>query len=100
MNFRFHPEALEEFEQAVLYYEKRQAGLGERFAASVESAIDHIVISPDTWSILEFPVRRRLTRVFPYAVLYANFEDHVLIVAIMHCHRKPGFWKDRLEPGT
>jgi hypothetical protein len=35
MNFRFHPEALQEFEQAVLYYEERQAGLGERFAVAL-----------------------------------------------------------------
>jgi len=99
MNFRFHPEALQEFEQAVLYYDERQVGLGERFAASVVSAIDSIVTSPDRGSILEFPVRRRLTRVFPYAVLYAELQDHVLIVAIMHCHKNPSYWKVRLESG-
>lgn len=39
-----------------------------------------------------------LTRVFPYALLYVPLSDHVLIVAVMHCHQKPGYWRPRLEP--
>lgn len=100
MTFRFHPQALQEFEQAVLYYEGRQTGLGDRFIASIESAIESVVAAPETWPILEAPVRRRLTRVFPYAVLYAELPEHVLIVAIMHCHREPGYWRARLEVGA
>ncbi|MEZ5540225.1 MAG: type II toxin-antitoxin system RelE/ParE family toxin [Pseudomonadales bacterium] len=96
MNLRFHPDAQTEFEQAILYYESQQVGLGARFIDSVESAIDSILSAPTMWPELEAPVRRRLTRVFPYAILYATFPDHILILAVMHCHQKPSYWASRL----
>ena len=96
MNFRFHPQALEEFEAAARYYEERKSGLGERFAAAIELAIDGIVAAPAMWPILEVPIRRRLVNVFPYAILFVEFPGYVLIVAVMHCHREPGYWKARL----
>lgn len=91
MKYRFHPEALREFQAAATYYEKHQLGLGRRFTSAVQVAIDHIVASPQSWRILEEDVRRYLTKVFPYAVLYTVEHDYVLIVAVMHCHREPGY---------
>lgn len=95
MRIEYHPEALAEFREAAVYYEKQQAGLGERFAKAVESAIAHIAESPTSWRVLEADVRRCLTKVFPYAVLYSIEGDGILIVAIMHCHREPGYWRNR-----
>lgn len=96
MKFRFHPAARQEFVQASLFYDEKQSGLGQRFIGSVDAAIRSLVSAPESWPFLEEPVRRRLTRVFPYAVLYVVREDSILIVAVMHCHQEPGYWKDRL----
>ena len=95
MTYRFHPEALAEFEHATRYYEAHSKGLGYRFASSVLNAIDNIVAAPDQWPFLEAPIRRYLTRIFPYAILYAVMDDYILIVAVMHCHQRPGYWKGR-----
>lgn len=97
MNFEFHPEALEEYKDTARYYEGCQSGLGRRFIASVEQAIHHIIEKPEQWKILEQDVRRYLTRVFPYAVLYTIEADYILIIAVMHCHREPGYWKKRIS---
>ena len=91
----FHPEALAEFESAVRHYEQQQTGLGGRFATAVEAAITSVLDAPLTWPILERDVRRRLTRVFPYAILYSVESDSILVLAIMHCHQKPGYWLSR-----
>lgn len=96
MKYEFHPEALSEFQAAAIYYETQQTGLGARFIAAVQVAIDHIVVSPQSWRMLEADVHRYLTRVFPYAVLYTVENDFVLIVAVMHCHREPGYWQHRV----
>jgi len=45
--------------------------------------------------MLEDDIRRKLIRRFPYGVLYSVKTDAVLIIAIMHCSRRPGYWKDR-----
>ena len=96
MKHAFHPDALEEYVAAVSAYEAGQPGLGARFIQSVESAIEGICQAPEHWTILELDVRQRLTRVFPYAILYVIEEGHLLIVAVMHCHRKPGYWRTRV----
>ncbi|MDA1107849.1 MAG: type II toxin-antitoxin system RelE/ParE family toxin [Proteobacteria bacterium] len=100
MRLEFHPQALAEFEQAALYYEEHQPGLGFRFYASVEAALQSIVEAPVQWPILNQDIRRCLTRIFPYAVLYTVEPEYVLVVAVMHCHRKPGYWLARIQPGT
>jgi toxin ParE1/3/4 len=97
MRLNFHPLARDEFKRAVREYEFRQRGLGARFASEVERAIDRIRQSPVRWPLLEEPVRRCLTQVFPYAVLYSVEPDGVFVVAVMHCHRKPGYWRDRVH---
>ena len=35
----FHPEALAELQEQALYYDERDVGLGERFTAQVEAAV-------------------------------------------------------------
>jgi plasmid stabilization system protein ParE len=99
VNFRFHPEALEEFEAAADYYADIQPALGLRFTAHVEVAIRNLVDAPLLHAILEQDIRRCLAQSFPYAVLYALEPDYVLIVAVMHCRREPGYWRHRIPVG-
>lgn len=96
MRYEFHPEALIEYEEAARYYAGCQEGLELRFIAAVEHAIQQILEAPDRWRILEEDIRRCLTRVFPYAVLYTIEADYVLIIAVMHCHCEPGYWRHRI----
>jgi plasmid stabilization system protein ParE len=42
MRYEFHPEALEEFEEAARYYSRRQPGLELRFIASIREVVDRI----------------------------------------------------------
>lgn len=97
MRFDFHPEALGEFEEAASYYTSQQPGAGLRFVDSVEDAIHRILEAPLRWRIQEEDIRRCLIRVFPYAVLYSIESDFVLIIAVMHCHREPGYWHRRIS---
>lgn len=96
MRFEFHPEALAEYEEAARYYADCQDGLELRFIAAVEQAIMQILEAPELWRILENDIRRCLTPIFPYAVLYSIETDFVLIIAVMHCHRAPDYWHDRI----
>ena len=64
--------------------------------AAVEHAVQQIVEAPERWRVLEEDIRRCLVRVFPYAVLYTIEKDYVLVIAVMHCHREPGYWHNRI----
>lgn len=96
MRFEFHPDALVEYEDAARFYAGCQIGLELRFISSVEHVIHLIVEKPERWPELDEDIRRCLTRVFPYAVLYSIESDFVLIIAVMHSHREPGYWRKRI----
>jgi len=72
--------------------------LGRRFASEIRATIYRILQTPERWRVLEDDVRRCLVRVFPYSVLYTVEPDFILIVAVMHGRRQPGYWKHRLSP--
>jgi toxin ParE1/3/4 len=96
MRYEFHPEALQEYQEAALHYANRDAALALRFIEAVEDAIQRILVGPARWRIIDEDVRRCLTHVFPYGILYTVEPDFVLIVAVMHCGREPGYWKQRV----
>jgi cytochrome P450 len=70
-------------------------GLGEDFSLEVNATVQNILSYADAWPIVEDDVRRCLTRRFPYGVLYSIETDRVYILAVMHLHRHPDYWKTR-----
>lgn len=96
MRYEFHPEALEEYQKATIYYVGHDRELASRFVIAVEEAIERIVEAPTRWAMIDEDVRRVLTHVFPFGVLYTIEADFILIVAVMHCSREPGYWKQRI----
>ncbi len=97
MRYEFHPEALEEYRQAALWYTERESELGLKFVGSVEDTIKRVVAAPNQWRAIDEDVRRCLTHVFPFAILYTIESKFLLIVAVMHCSRAPDYWKHRVE---
>ncbi len=61
----------------------------------VRSTIEQIQSYPRTWPIIDFDIRRCMTNRFPYGILYSIESDGIVIIAVMHLHRKPDYWKDR-----
>ena len=97
MRYEFHPEALDEYEDAARFYAGCQVGLELRFIACVESAFRQVSEDPARWRPFEDDVRRCLVHVFPYAVLYSVEPNYVMILAVLHCSREPGYWRHRIE---
>ena len=97
MRYEFHPEALNEYDAAGHYYAQSQPGLDLQFIVKVEETIERIIEDPHRWRPFDEDVRRCLTRVFPYAILYTIEPDFVLIIAVAHCSREPGYWKHRIS---
>jgi plasmid stabilization system protein ParE len=96
MRYSFHPEARLEFTEATLYYVEKSPSLGAAFYSEVEDAIEKIVANPELYRTIDEDVRRCLTKRFPYAVLYTIEDKYILLLAIMHCSRKPSYWKHRI----
>jgi plasmid stabilization system protein ParE len=95
MKFIFHPEAKAEFLAAIDYYEECEPGLGADFAIEVRATIENILSFPNAWPILAGDLRRVQTRRFPYGIIYSYDEGVLYILAVMHLHREPNYWKKR-----
>jgi toxin ParE1/3/4 len=91
----FHPDAQTEMIKAAAYYEAQQRGLGRRFLAAAQAAVNLIAHNPRLYPIVDLDVRRCLTRTFPFAVLYRERPGRIVVMAVMHLHRDPDYWKDR-----
>jgi len=93
----FDPAALDDFIQAVKYYDKQQNDLGSRFKENVETALESIVRMPLGYRLLKPPFRRCLVSKFPYGIIFTIEAEFIYVVAIAHAKRKPYFWPGRVQ---
>ena len=103
MRIRWLGAARAEFFAALDWYEGERPGLGEDFLAEVTRSIDLIAERPRAWPPASRPglgVRRFLVPRYPYAIVYIVEKDELLIVAVAHGKRRPGYWANRLPKGT
>ncbi len=91
-----HPAALAEFFNAVGFYETQTRGLGLRFYDEVTRVFELLAQNPDIAPFFDAPYRRYVCREFPFNVVYRIADGHVVILAIMHQPRHPGYWKTRV----
>jgi plasmid stabilization system protein ParE len=82
---------------AIAYYTAQEPGLGAEFAAEVRKTIDRILQFPNAWTSVSKRVRRCQVNRFPYGVFYALKNDTAVVIAVLHNHREPRAWQERLE---
>jgi plasmid stabilization system protein ParE len=94
--FSFHPAAIEEAVLAARWYRERSALAATRFVAELNEVIDRIVEAPHRWPRSERGTRKLKLPCFPFLVIYRELEGSVLILAVAHGSRRPGYWESRL----
>ena len=92
---RYLPEARDEFEEAVAFYEGQRAELGTKFQIEVVDAIDRITRFPESCAMLDERLRRCRLKTFPFRVIYAVVADEIVIIWVSHQSRKPGHGEGR-----
>ena len=95
MNIYFHPEAQQDFKEAINYYNECRTGLGNQFAVQVNKSINQIKAFPEAWSLISKRTRRIMTNRFPFGIIYSFEKDQIIILAVMQLNKKPNYWKSR-----
>jgi plasmid stabilization system protein ParE len=98
VNVRYIPEALAEYEAAAAWYDDQSPGAGDDFADAIERAELLLAETPRTWP--RWPgarpgVRRYLIPGLLYSIAYEIVGDDVVILAVAHQRRRPGYWFKR-----
>ena len=94
---RFAEAAKLELIQEVEFYENIEAGLGARFLASIREVVSRAILYPLTGSPYRKNTRRLLVKDFPFAVIYRSHTDGVVIFAVAHLSKRPGYWRSRID---
>jgi len=97
---RIHAAAAEEAAAAAAWYEKERPGLGSEFNQAIDAAFDWL--EEDIIPLASMPgavaakgIKRLLLRRFPYAVVVQERGTEILVLAIAHHARRPGYWRGR-----
>ena len=95
---RFLLEAEEEMNFSAQYYNQQASGLGLDFLEEIEKSLILIEESPERWTICDENIHKYNTQRFPFSIYYAYEKEHdkIIIIAVGHQKRKPGYWKQRI----
>jgi plasmid stabilization system protein ParE len=89
--------ATEELTEAVRWYESRRSGLGAELLDDVDEAILRLAANPSAGHLLSTDrhTRRILLVRFPYQLVFRVRTTEIVVVAVAHLKRRPGYWKSR-----
>ena len=96
-------EAEDELIEAEKWYERQRPGLGREFRTAIDEGMERLVKAPLAASpIVNLPpsisARRVLVKRFPYSIVFIEHGEDLWVVAFAHHRRRPGYWRQRLEP--
>ena len=97
MSTRVLEPAQAELDEAISWYAEQAPGLGDAFLIEALKTIQLIENFPQAWHPLTPLIRRCRLRRFPCSVVYTQDGADLLVLAIAHQHRKPGYWLNRLS---
>jgi toxin ParE1/3/4 len=92
---RLLPEAEEELQAAARFYEALRLGLGLALLQEVRRARERIAERPRASRTERGDIRVRSILRFPYRLYYRVRADEIVIIAVGHRRRRPGFWRSR-----
>ncbi len=81
----FLPEAEQELNEAIAYYENITRGLGSDLLHEVEQALLYVQHFPEGAERHRDETRRHLIKRFPYILVYFIWKDSIQIIAVAHC---------------
>ena len=92
-------DAVSDLDEAYLWYELNQPGLGNLFIRNVEEAFEAISVNPSSFVRIHKEIRRFLVHKFPYGIYYLTDDKgrEIKVVGVIHFKRNPRILKYRTK---
>lgn len=91
----FHPEAQEDYLTSLDWYAGRSLSAAANFEKEFQRAIANIEKAPKRWPDYR-QCQRYILRQFPFSVVYKILPSEILVTAVAHANRRPGYWTGRI----
>lgn len=95
MKVRLHPEARAELIEARNWYYNRSPLSSAAFSHALDRAIARIKESPNGFPVADHGTRKLVLKRFPFNVFYRVGKLEIVVVAVAHQKRRPGYWESR-----
>ena len=93
---RFHPRAEQEYLAALRWYRERSLIAATNFESAFVQAASRIREAPKRWPIYFKDFRKYTLRQFPFSIVYQDFSSEIVVFAVAHGRRQPGYWMGRV----
>jgi toxin ParE2 len=94
---RFRRAAKRELNEAADWYRERDAEVASRFLREVFRTVAFVERFPLTggpvFGVDDADIRQLPVNNFPYHVVFKRFAERIVILAVAHDRRKPGYWR-------
>lgn len=94
---RFLKQAEAEFLKEVQYYADVQADGAERFRMAVEETAARALAFPAAGQPYRSMTRRVFVKGYPFFLVYRPETEGIVILAVVHEARRPGYWLSRIR---
>ncbi|MGA2035579.1 MAG: type II toxin-antitoxin system RelE/ParE family toxin [Thermoguttaceae bacterium] len=91
--------ARRDFDESFDWYAARSPVAALRFARAVDLALTDIAGNPEQFAVVDDVHRQCPLKRFPFRIVYRVANERIVVVALAHASRRPGYWKDRPEAG-
>jgi len=88
-------EARVDFDVSFDWYRHRSERAALGFCAAVDAALDQILADPSRFPLIHGECRYCPLRRYPFRIVFRAEADRLVVVALVHAKRRPGFWHDR-----
>jgi plasmid stabilization system protein ParE len=91
----FHAGARRDFDQSFDWYARRSTRAATGFATAIDDAVAEIVENPERFPGTRAGCRYCSLKRYPFRIVFRHTHHRVVIVAVAHAKRRPGYWSKR-----
>lgn len=96
MNFILHPKAESDLREAAEFYRQRAgSSLSRALIEEFEHTINLLLQHPKLGTPWRHDTRMLVLKRFPYSVIYREINNQIVVLAVAHQSRRPGYWSGR-----
>jgi len=88
--------AEQELHESIEFYDQESKELGDRLIADFNTVIERLCRYPESGPRISRRLRVARLSDFPYNIIYRIDPDQILVIAVAHQSRRPGYWKGRI----
>ena len=95
MSVEFPPAATEELNASADWYAERSRIAAQDFLVAFDLSIASIVSDPTRFAAIDDRHRGCSIKRFPFQIIFRHENDRIVVIAVAHTKRRPGYWRGR-----